>query len=127
MFRWPRDRRRGHVLLALAGAVVLAAAGLAVLSAKPSGTSTISVHVSVRGPAYHATIRRTDYGIPHILAANLGGAGFGQGWAYAQDRFCDLDQQIVMVRSQLSRWAGAGPGDVYLGSDLAFLDLRLMA
>jgi acyl-homoserine-lactone acylase len=127
MFRWPRDHRRGPVLLALAGAVVLAATGFAVLSAKPSGTATISVHVTGRGPAYHAIIQRTDYGIPHIQAASLGGAGFGQGWAYAQDRFCDLDQQIVMVRSQLARWEGAGPGDVYLGSDLAFLDLRLMA
>jgi acyl-homoserine-lactone acylase len=126
MLRWPPGRQR-PVLLAVAGAVLLAAAGLAVWSAWPSGTRTISVHVTGRGPAYHALIRRTDYGIPHILAANLGSAGFGQGWAYAQDRFCDLDEQIVMVRSQLSRWLGVGPGDVYLGSDLAFLDLRLMA
>jgi acyl-homoserine-lactone acylase len=127
MRRWLPGRRGWPAALAVAGAVLLVAAGLAVWSARPSGTSTISVHVTGPGPAYHALIRRTDYGIPHIQAADLGSAGFGQGWAYAQDRFCDLDEQIVMVRSQLSRSLGVGPGDVYLGSDLAVLDLRLMA
>src|SRR6202035_4011134 len=41
--------------------------------------------------------------------------------------FCDLDDQIVMIRSQRSRYLGAGPGGLYLGQDLAMLDLGFMA
>jgi acyl-homoserine-lactone acylase len=130
MPRWRPGRPGRPAALAVAAVaaltVVLTAAGLAVWSGKPP-TATTSVHVTGPGSAYHAVIRRTGYGIPHIQANDLGSAGFGQGWAYAEDRFCDLDEQIAMVRSQLSRSLGAGPGDVYLGSDLAVLDLRLMA
>jgi len=69
MPRWPLGRRSRPALLALAAAVLLAAGGLAVWSARSSGSSTISVHVTGRGRVYHALIRRTGYGIPHILAA----------------------------------------------------------
>ncbi|MFE7312373.1 penicillin acylase family protein [Streptomyces sp. NPDC057555] len=77
------------------------------------------------GVGYRAEIYRTSYGIPHIRAASLGSAAFGQGWAYAQDRLCDLADQVVKVRSERARWFGRGPGDRYLASDLGYRALRL--
>jgi acyl-homoserine-lactone acylase len=123
-----RIRARSAVLAAalVAVAALVAAYGLA------GSTTTVTAHDllvtgSGHGSRYYAVIQRTSYGIPHILGATLGDAGFGQGWAYAEDRFCDLDNEVVKVRSQLSRWLGPGPGDIYLGSDLAYLDLGIMA
>jgi acyl-homoserine-lactone acylase len=107
--------------VALATPVLPAAASAARTSGTAAGGTT--VHTS----RYFALIQRTDYGVPHILAPDLGSAGFGQGWAYAEDRFCDLDDQIVMIRSQRSRYLGPGPGALYLGQDLAMLDLGFMA
>jgi acyl-homoserine-lactone acylase len=34
---------------------------------------------------YSAEIRRTEYGIPHILASDYGSLGYGYGYAFAQD------------------------------------------
>jgi acyl-homoserine-lactone acylase len=124
----PRSLRVAAVLglaVALATPVVPAAASAARTSGAAAGRTAYGAAVSTG--RYHALIRRTDYGVPHILAPNLGSAGFGQGWAYAEDRFCDLDDQIVMIRSQRSRYLGAGPGGLYLGQDLAMLDLGFMA
>ena len=60
-------------LAALVGAVLL---GLAV-----AGTAQAA-------PAYKARIDRTAYGIPHISAADYGGIGYGQGYAFTQDNLC---------------------------------------
>lgn len=43
---------------------------------------------------YTATIERTQYGTAHITADSYGSLGFGQGYAFAQDRFCVLMDQI---------------------------------
>jgi acyl-homoserine-lactone acylase len=55
-------------------------------------------------PIYSATIARTEFGTPHIEAENWGSLGFGQGYAFAEDRFCVLADQIVKVRSQRARF-----------------------
>ncbi|MFD5823950.1 penicillin acylase family protein [Lentzea sp. NPDC060358] len=78
------------------------------------------------GHGYRAEIRRTSYGIPHVLAADLGSVAFGQGWAYAEDRLCDLADQVVKVRGERSRWLGAGPGDQYLASDVGYRAIGLV-
>jgi acyl-homoserine-lactone acylase len=74
---------------------------------------------------YEATIRRDGWGVPHILAADIGSAGFGQGWAMAEDRLCDMADQVVKVRGERSRWFGAGEDDANLVSDLAYRALDL--
>lgn len=56
--------------------------------------------------AYSALIERTEYGTAHITADSWGSLGFGQGYAFAQDRFCVLADQIVKVRSQRSAYLG---------------------
>ena len=75
---------------------------------------------------YTAKIRRTSFGIPHITANDYGSLGFGQGYAFAQDHICPLADQILKVRSERARFLGQGPGNTYVGSDLAYLSMGLM-
>lgn len=81
--------------------------------------------VMERGSGYRAEVRRTAHGVPHVLASNLANAGFGQGWAYAEDRFCDLADQVVKVRGERSRWHGPGDDNEHLASDLGYRALGL--
>lgn len=55
---------------------------------------------------YKAEIVRTKYGIPHVTAADYGGAGYGQAYAYAQDNLCLLADKIVTVNGQRSKYFG---------------------
>ncbi|MGA5821535.1 penicillin acylase family protein [Kitasatospora sp. NPDC094028] len=68
---------------------------------------------------YSAQIRRTEYGIPHVLAHDFRGLGYGYGYAFAQDNLCELANQVVTLRGERSRWFGPDartPGD---GANLA--------
>ncbi len=81
---------------------------------------------SQAGPeGYEATISRTSYGIPHIVAEDWGGLGFGEGYAFAEDHFCSLADQVVRVRSQRAEFFGAGPDDAFMLSDLGLAALDL--
>src|SRR6266545_4974440 len=75
-----------------------------------------------------ATIRYTEYGIPHIKAANFAGLGFGYGFAAATDNVCDLADIYLTVGAQRSRYLGPdapanaayGAARTSLSSDLYF-------
>ena len=75
---------------------------------------------------YRATIRRTAYGVAHILAEDLGSAGFGQAYAFAQDHACVLADQILKVRSERSLFLGPGEFGEHLDSDFGYLALDVM-
>ncbi|MFE7173923.1 penicillin acylase family protein [Streptomyces sp. NPDC057616] len=72
---------------------------------------------------YTAQIRRTAYGIPHILAKDFGGLGYGYGYAFAQDNVCELADQVATLRGERSQFFGpdgdSGPG-ANLASDTYF-------
>ena len=74
---------------------------------------------------YEATIRRTAFGIPHIVADDWGGLGFGEGYAQAEDNACDLADQVLKARGQRARYFGAGENDRHLKSDTVVRGLRL--
>ncbi len=74
------------------------AAGLAVLTVAPA--------VALADPA--ATIRRTEHGIPHVLARDWEGLAYGYGYALAQDNVCVLADSYVTVRAERSRYFGPG-------------------
>jgi acyl-homoserine-lactone acylase len=57
--------------------------------------------------AWHAEIRRTQDGIPHIRAADWGSLGFGFGYAQAQDNLCTLADGFVTYRGERSAYFGA--------------------
>ncbi|MEW5633197.1 penicillin acylase family protein, partial [Streptomyces hydrogenans] len=52
-------------------------------------------------------IRYTEYGVPHILAADYANLGFGTGWAQAADQVCVLADGFATVRGERSRHFGA--------------------
>jgi len=56
---------------------------------------------------YDATISRTSFGIPHIKADDERGLGFGTGYAYAQDNFCLLANEVTTVNGERSKYFGA--------------------
>ncbi|ALM82679.1 penicillin acylase family protein [Bordetella sp. N] len=69
-------------------------------------------------------IRRTAYGIPHILAHDDHALGYGIGYAYAQDNGCLLADEIITVTGQRSRYFGAaapaGDGTRNVDSDFFY-------
>jgi acyl-homoserine-lactone acylase len=79
-----------------------------------------------------AVIRYTEYGIPHIVARDHAGLGFGTGWAQAADQVCTLADGFVTVRGERSRFFGpdAAPDSSLssasrnLSSDLYFRGVR---
>lgn len=58
------------------------------------------------GSGYAATIRRTAFGIPHILADDFGDLGFGYGYAFAEDNICTAADFYVTVNGDRSRFFG---------------------
>ena len=60
-------------------------------------------------------------------ADDMASLGFGQGFALAEDYVCTVVDQIIKVRSERSRYLGAGPGGIHLDSDFGYLHLGLRA
>jgi acyl-homoserine-lactone acylase len=84
---------------------------------------------------YSAEIRRTAYGIPHILANDYGSLGYGYGYAFAQDNLCVMADRVLTLRGERSRYFGptADPDDPFadeedassnLASDIYYEGLR---
>lgn len=52
-------------------------------------------------------VRRTGFGIPHVLAASYRDVGFGVGYAVAEDNLCGLADTILTVSAQRAQFLGA--------------------
>lgn len=76
---------------------------------------------------YSATIKTTSYGIPHITAEDYGSLGFGQGYVLAKNALCVMADQIVKVRSERSKYFGAGDDNTNIDSDFGYLNLQTYA
>lgn len=74
---------------------------------------------------YHAQIRRTSDGVPHIRATDWGSLGFGQGWACARDNIGTIVDMVVKVRGERTRHHGPGPDDNHLASDFGYRHLDI--
>lgn len=85
----------------------------------PGTDDSTDVSTGAEG-GYEATIRRTEGNVAHIVAADLPSLAFGQGWASAEDRACDLADQVVKVNSQRARYFGPGDDDENINSDFAW-------
>ncbi len=62
---------------------------------------------AVEHKTYAADIRYAGYGIPHVLADDFGGAGYGAGYAYAEDNLCISAELAVTLRGERSKHFGA--------------------
>ncbi len=102
-FLWPTAIVVALCLAATAVPTLASAAGApARLAGRPAG-----------GGRYVAEIRRTEYGIPHILADSYGSLGYGYGYAFAQDNLCVMADRVITLRGERSRYFGptADSGD----------------
>ena len=52
------------------------------------------------------TLKRNGQGVPLIQSATFGGAAAGLGFAYAQDNFCLLQDYVMTVNGDRSRYLG---------------------
>jgi acyl-homoserine-lactone acylase len=102
-------------LVATAAAGALTATLVTVtLTAAPHAAA---VPAPTTAPTYHATITRTEHGIPHIVASDYGSLGFGSGYATAQTSTCTLADILLTARGERSK---------YLGPNARFDDLTSM-
>lgn len=99
-------------LLTARSALLIAAALLAV------------VGLAADAPGGRVQIIRTAYGIPHVVAGSWAGAGYGEGYAFAQDDLCVLAEDVVTLSGQRSAWFGpdAHVTDPAAGLDTTNLD-----
>ncbi len=70
-------------------------------------TSGLAAHALEATGEASAQIRRTSFGVPHILAKNERSLGYGIGYAYAQDNLCLLADQVLTVNGERARYFGA--------------------
>lgn len=66
------------------------------------GAALVALAGTAQGKRYEATITRTTHGIPHIGAKDWRGAGYGVGYAYAQDNLCMIAEEFATVAGERS-------------------------
>jgi acyl-homoserine-lactone acylase len=103
----PRRRRALAALTAISSVLVIAACSGGDGGPDPSPPKPLP------NPTTAAEIRRTSYGIPHIISRTEKGLGYGIGYVYAQDNFCVLADEIVTVNGERSRYFGADGANIY--------------
>ncbi|HUR26380.1 MAG TPA: penicillin acylase family protein, partial [Candidatus Thermoplasmatota archaeon] len=54
----------------------------------------------------HATIQWTSYGVPHVVADDWTGLGYGAGYAQARDNLCVMAEGYVTARGERSLYFG---------------------
>ena len=89
---------RSHFAVIAVGALVVGAALVA---------SGVPLH-GQRSAADRVEIRRDTFGIPHILAEDEEAAGFGFGYAMAEDHASEIGRRYLQARGDAARHFGAG-------------------
>jgi len=69
-------------------------------------------------PTYDAQVSRTSFGIPHVYAEDFGSLGYGVGFAFAEDNYCELAELVVTVRGERAFFFNSGSSNI--NSDLFF-------
>jgi acyl-homoserine-lactone acylase len=77
--------------------------------------------------ASRVQIRRTQYGVPHILADTLEAAAFGFGYCQAEDHLPQVMHGIVSVRGELALTFGPDKGNKNVEADFATRHYRIYA
>ncbi len=95
-------RRNMLSLLGIGLLVVAATAVTLALRAAPPR----SPEAGVSQADLKAQIRTTSYGVPHVLADDLAGAGFGWGYALAKADICTMADRWISVRAQRAKYLG---------------------
>jgi acyl-homoserine-lactone acylase len=96
------SRRRLALLLSAALTATLAPVAVAAAPAERSG--------------YDATIRETEYGIPHIAGKDFADVGYGYGYKLASETICTMADTYTTVRGQRSKFFGENGSYVFRGN-----------
>jgi acyl-homoserine-lactone acylase len=56
--------------------------------------------------AIHVEIKRTSFGVPHIVGKNLRSAAYGLAYSYAQDNICIVADRFMTVAGERSKYLG---------------------
>ena len=91
--------------------------GSAIALAACSAAPTVD-EGSAASPRFTAEIRRTAFGVPHIKAEDMGGIGYGYGYASAQDNVCEIADRLLTVSGERAKFLGPGDNDANVVSDL---------
>lgn len=67
------------------------------------GTRALQVGEST---PYRVELTRTSMGIPHVKADDFGSAGYGLGYAFAEDNLCVMMEDFITIRGERSRFFG---------------------
>ena len=62
--------------------------------------------VPVVAGKYDVTITRTALGIPHLKSNDFGSNGYGYGYVFAEDNLCVLQEDLVTIRGERSKYFG---------------------
>lgn len=75
-------------------------------------------------PGGDVSLRYTPYGVAHIQARDLHGAGYGYGWAMARDNLCAVVERMVTLAGERSLHMPADGTyfDVFAGSEIRNVD-----
>ncbi|MDP3738589.1 MAG: penicillin acylase family protein [Hyphomonadaceae bacterium] len=73
---------------------------------------------TVADTQFTAEIRRTAYGVPHIKAEDIGGIGYGFGYASAEDNVCETLDRMMTVSATRAQYLGPGDKNANVESDL---------
>jgi acyl-homoserine-lactone acylase len=95
--------------------LLLAAALLAAATPAVAGASAT---------AYDVKIRTTEYGIPHIEAADYASLGYGYGYTVASETICTLADVYTTVRAQRSWYFGPDAGYTYRANGSTVVNLN---
>ena len=90
--------------------IALAASIFCLYACSDSSDSRGPTPPAVEEPTYEATITRTEYGIPHVVADDWGSLGYGHGYAFAQDNYCMLMTEVIRAAGQSLEFFGEESG-----------------
>lgn len=70
-----------------------------------------------------AVVRRTRFGVPHIVGRDFESAAYGQAYAFAEDNLCTLADTVVTVSGDRSRYFGPEGSWVFAGNGSRYNNL----
>ena len=74
---------------------------------------------------YQVDITRTQFGVPHIKAADYGSLGYGEAYASGQDQVCNMAVALITAKGQAAEYLGVGHENAYLYSDMVIDALNM--
>lgn len=75
-------------------------------SAAPLAATSTAADAVGSKVKYDVDVTRTELGIPHIKANDLGSMGYGLGYAFAEDNLCVMLEDFITIRGERSKYFG---------------------